>query len=74
MSMQKVRLDVTQINSREGIDQMEQQLKALDTVQIDQLGLNEVHLTYDRTAVSNDDLERAVQEAGGHLERIHPES
>lgn len=74
MSDQKVRLDVNQINSRTGIDQMEQQLQALDTVQIHQLGLNEVHLTYDRTAVSTDDLEQAVEAAGGQLARVHPES
>lgn len=73
MSNTKVRLDVTKINSREEIDQLERQLKALDSVEIHQLGLNEVHLSYAREAVSNQDLERAVQEAGGHLERIHPE-
>ena len=73
MSNTKVRLDVTKINSREDIDQLERQLKELDSVQIHQLGLNEVHLSYDSTSVSNEDLERAVQEAGGHLERIHPE-
>ena len=74
MSDQKVRLDVTQINDRQGIDQLQRQLEDLDSVVIHQLGLNEVHLTYDRNTVTSEDLERAVEKAGGHLQRIHPES
>ena len=73
MSQTRYRVAYDGVNSKEAIDQIEQGLKRLDTVEIHTLGLNLVDLSFDQHTVKRADIERVVSEAGGTVRNMHPE-
>ena len=70
MSEIRVSLAYGNIESREDVDTLERQLKALGNMEVHGLGLSTTEVTYDQNEVSEQDLEQAVQQAGGTLQTI----
>lgn len=64
-------LTYSNIDLREDIDSLERHLRALESVQIDGLGLSSAELRYDQSVVSRPDFENAIQQAGGSLQNIN---
>ena len=66
----RVRLRLQNIDEREEVDALEENLKKLSGLKIHGLGLSEVELTYDPHEVDISDIELAVERAGGAVQKV----
>lgn len=66
----KVRLRLQNIDERQEVDALEANLKKLSTVEVHELGLSQVQLSYDQNEVEMSDIELAVEQAGGAVQDV----
>lgn len=69
MSEMRVRLEYDGIDEREEIDALERSLKAVQSVKLHEIGLNQADISYETNDVEPEAFERIVAEAGGTLRR-----
>ncbi|HET6568640.1 MAG TPA: hypothetical protein VFG50_11800 [Rhodothermales bacterium] len=73
MSRIRVKLDLQNIDERQEVDALEANLKKLNTVEIHELGLSQVDLSFNQNEVDISEIELAVEKAGGAVQEIHRE-
>ena len=70
MSTLKVNVTYDGINEREEVDAVERNLKALDTAEVETVGISAAQMSYDPAALDTEDIEAAVTDAGGNVRSI----
>jgi hypothetical protein len=66
----KVKLRLQNIDERQEVDALEANLKKLSTVEIHELGLSVVKLSFDQNEIEMSEIELAVQQAGGAVQDV----
>lgn len=71
MSRIRVKMDLQNIDQRQEVDALEANLKKLNTVEIHELGLSQVDLSFNQNEVDISEIELAVESAGGAVQEVH---
>ncbi|PSO99108.1 MAG: hypothetical protein BRC53_00720 [Cyanobacteria bacterium SW_6_48_11] len=69
----KVVIEYDDINTKEEIDRVEQNLKAINGVKVHIIGINTAELSYDENNVDGGDIERAIEDVGGNVRTVNRE-
>lgn len=63
----KVTITYDGVNAHEQIDALERELNALESVQVQQIGIDTVTLTYDQNALDANQIERVIERIGDNV-------
>lgn len=69
----KVRLHLQNIDERQEVEALEANLKRLASVEVHELGLSEVELSFDQNKIEMSEIEMSVEQAGGAVQDIQRE-
>lgn len=74
MSEKRLKIRYDGINDGEAITAIQRNLEEMESVEVHEIGINTVDLSFDRDKVQLPDFERVISQAGGQVRNAHQES
>ena len=71
MSLIRLRIELSGIDSKQEVDALEHHLRSREGVELHEVGLSAVELSYDQHTMDTNDIERIVEQAGGKVRALH---